>query len=109
MASRSPPSSSDSPSGLAVAAKDDPNSEIDFMLRPHLQVHKIGEHSINVCWLGPAQDSGKYQKRTGVACVTICFEFLKRMQAAGITCMHYEKRIGYLKADLWLFGRSSSI
>jgi hypothetical protein len=30
---------------------------------------------------------GKYQKKTGVACLTISFEFLKQMQAAGITCM----------------------
>jgi hypothetical protein len=86
MASGSVPCSA-SPSGPAVAGKHDPNKEIDFMLRNHLKVHNIGEHSFNVCWLGPAQDSKKYQKRTGVACVTICFEFLKQMQEAGITCM----------------------
>jgi hypothetical protein len=86
MASGSVPCSA-SPSGPAVAAKDDPNKEIGFMLRDHLKVHKIGEHSFNVCWLGPAQEAGKYQKRTGVACVTICFEFLRQMQEAGITCM----------------------
>jgi hypothetical protein len=86
MASRSAPCSA-LPSGPAVAAKDDPNREIDFMLRNHLKVHKIEEHSFNVCWLGPAQDSERYGKKTGVACVTICFKLLKRMQQEGITCM----------------------
>jgi hypothetical protein len=86
MASGSVPCSA-SPSGPAVVAKDDHNKEIGFMLRNHLKVHNIGEHSFNLCLLGLAQDSGKYQKRTRVACVTICFEFLKQMQEAGITCM----------------------
>jgi hypothetical protein len=86
MASGSAPCSA-LPSGPAVAAKDDPNREIVFMLRDHLKVHKIKEHSFNVCWLGPAQDSERYGKKTGVACVTICFKLLKRMQQEGITCM----------------------
>jgi hypothetical protein len=86
MASGSAPCSA-LPTGPAVAAKDDPNREIDFMLQDHLKVHKIKEHSFNVCWLGLAQDSERYGKKTGVACVTIYFELLKRMQQEGITCM----------------------
>jgi hypothetical protein len=85
MASGSTPCSA-LPSGPAVAAKDDHNREIDFMLRDHLKVHKIGEHFFNVCWLGPAQGSEGYGRKTGVACVTIRFELLKRMQQEGITC-----------------------
>jgi hypothetical protein len=79
MASGSAPCSA-LPSGPAVTAKDDLYREIDFMLRDHLKVHRIKEHSPNVCWMGPAQDLERYGKNTGVACVTIYLELMKRMQ-----------------------------